>query len=279
MVDDRKISVAALYRFARWPGFASHRERLLEVAQANGVRGTLLLAAEGINGTIAGARSGIDSLVTAIRAIPELDDIDIKFSAAGEMPFGRMKVRLKREIVTMGVEGIDPLHSVGTYVAPGDWNALIGDPDTLVIDTRNAYEVGIGTFARAEDPGTRSFREFPGWMQERLQQGERPRRIAMFCTGGIRCEKATAYVKALGVEEVYHLKGGILKYLEEVPEEDSLWRGACYVFDSRVAVGHGLQQSAFKLCHACGSPVAVVSATDGGGYIEGGCAVCAFTRA
>lgn len=268
----QNISVAALYRFARWPDFAAFRAPLREVAAANGVQGTLLLAAEGINGTIAGSRSGLEEVLAAIRVVPGFADVDVKFSHTKTMPFGRLKVRLKREIVTMGVEGIDPLQSVGTYVAPSDWNALIADPDTVLIDTRNAYEVGIGTFAGAEDPGTRSFREFPGWMRTRLAAGGMPpKRIAMFCTGGIRCEKATAYVKALGVEEVYHLQGGILRYLEEVPEAESLWRGACYVFDERVAVGHGLAQSPFKLCHACGAPVA---AGDGGGYVEGGCMAC-----
>lgn len=275
------ISVAALYRFARWPDFARWQAPLRQVAETHGVRGTLLLADEGINGTIAGPRAGLDRVLAAIRAIPELGAPDVKFSTAREMPFGHLKVRLKREIVTMGVEGIDPLRSVGTYVSPRDWNALIADPATLVIDTRNAYEVGIGTFARAEDPGTRSFRQFPAWMRARLADESRPRpqRVAMFCTGGIRCEKATAYVKSLGVEEVYHLEGGILKYLEEVPAEDSLWQGACYVFDERVALGHGLSQAAYKLCHACGAPVAASSAAQGGGYVEGGCPACALTSA
>lgn len=276
MDADQKISVAALYCFARWPEFAEHRVPLYQAAMAGGVKGTLLLADEGINGTIAGPHAGLDHVLDAIRAIAELGGIDVKFAAAREMPFGRLKVRLKKEIVTMGVDGIDPLHVVGTYVAPQDWNALIADPETLVIDTRNAYEVGIGTFAGAEDPGTRSFRQFPEWMRARLADEARPapKRVAMFCTGGIRCEKATAYVKSLGLDEVYHLKGGILKYLEEVPEAESLWQGACYVFDERVAVGHGLAQSAYSLCHACGAPVAVTSAEEGGGYVEGGCAAC-----
>lgn len=270
--------MAALYCFARWPGFSEQRVPLLEIASMHGVKGTLLLAGEGINGTIAGPHAGLDHVLAAIRAIPELGAVDVKFSAAREMPFRRLKVRLKKEIVTMGVEGIDPLRVVGTYVAPTDWNALISDPDTLLIDTRNSYEFAIGSFEGAEDPGTRSFREFPRWVEERLASGASdktaPKRVAMFCTGGIRCEKATAFVKSLGVEEVYHLKGGILKYLEEVPEATSLWRGACYVFDGRVAVGHGLAQSAFKLCHSCGAPVAMASADQGGGYVEGGCAAC-----
>ena len=275
---EQKISVAALYRFARWPAFAEYRRPLLAIASAHGVKGTLLLAGEGINGTIAGPREGLDHVLAAIRAVPELGEVDVKFSGSREMPFGRLKVRLKKEIVTMGVEGIDPLRVVGTYVAPKDWNALIADPDTLLIDTRNSYEFGIGTFEGAEDPGTRSFGEFPHWIEERLlrvgSKGAAPKRVAMFCTGGIRCEKATAFVKALGIEEVYHLKGGILKYLEEVPEAESLWRGSCYVFDGRVAVGHGLAQSAFKLCHSCGAPVATASAVEGGGYAEDGCSAC-----
>ncbi len=278
---DQNISVAALYHFARWAGFADHRAALYEVAEGAGVKGTLLLAAEGINGTIAGPRAGLDHVLAAIRTIPELAGVDVKYSGALRMPFGRLKVRLRKEIVTMGVDGIDPLHAVGTYVDPGQWNGLISDPETLVIDTRNAYEVGIGTFEGAEDPGTRSFREFPDWVKARLAagaaQGTPPKRVAMFCTGGIRCEKATAYVKALGIDEVYHLKGGILKYLEQVPEQESLWRGACYVFDERVAVGHGLAQQAYKLCHSCGAPVSAPSADEGGGYVEGGCEACRQT--
>lgn len=254
---DQKISVAALYRFARWPGFADHRLQLLELAETAGVKGTLLLAAEGINGTIAGPREGLHRVLAAIRAIPELAGIDVKFSTARQMPFGRLKVRLKKEIVTMGVDGIDPLAVVGTYVAPKDWNALIADPDTLLIDTRNAYEYGIGTFEGAEDPGTRSFREFPAWVKQRLarQAGAKPRRVAMFCTGGIRCEKSTAYLLAHGFKEVYHLEGGILKYLEEVPKDDSLWEGECFVFDERVALDHGVVAGSHRMCPACGHPV------------------------
>lgn len=267
------ISVAALYRFASLPEYECHQHTLYTCAREVGVKGTLLLASEGINGTIAGSYAGLCVVLDAIRAIPRLEDIDVKFSRARTMPFGRLKVRLKREIVTMGIEGIDPRRIVGTYVAPQDWNSLIADPGTLLVDTRNAYEVGIGTFSGAEDPGTRSFREFPAWIEKRLSEGSRPARIAMFCTGGIRCEKASAYVKSLGFDDVYHLKGGILNYLEHVPEHVSLWRGACYVFDERVAVGHGLGQSAFKLCHACGGPVAVGD-NEGGGFIDGLCTSC-----
>jgi UPF0176 protein len=218
------------------------------------VKGSLLLAPEGINGTIAGTRAGIDAVLDHIRGMPGCADLDWKESTAAQMPFGRMKVRLKREIVTMGVPGTDPNALVGTYVAPGDWNDLIAAPDVAVIDTRNDYETAIGSFAGAVDPGTESFRDFPAWWEENRDRFHN-KRIAMFCTGGIRCEKSTAYLKAQGVQEVYHLKGGILKYLEEVPEAESLWRGGCFVFDERVAVGHGLAELPFTLCRACRRPL------------------------
>lgn len=273
-VSGEPLVVAALYRFAPLAEFAALQAPLREVCDRAGIKGTLLLASEGINGTIAGSASGIALVLAYLRAVPGLAGLDVKYSAAAHMPFHRMKVRLKREIVTMGVPGIDPLHVVGRYVAPKDWNALIADPTTLVVDTRNAYEYGIGTFARALDPGTRTFREFPAWMEARLgAQGERPQRIAMFCTGGIRCEKATALVRELGFDEVYHLKGGVLAYLEQVPEADSLWNGECYVFDERVSVGHGLAQGRHQLCHACGSPVPAEYGI-GGGYAEPGRCGC-----
>ncbi|HWU04471.1 MAG TPA: rhodanese-related sulfurtransferase [Novosphingobium sp.] len=254
------IQVAALYQFAPFADPAALRGPLLALCAAQGIRGTLLLAAEGINGTIAGPAEGIDAVLAHIRALPGCAGLDVKFSTAAAMPFGRLKVRLKREIVTMGVDGIDPLASVGTYVAPADWNALIADPDTIVIDTRNHYEVLAGTFNRAIDPETRSFREFPAWFRrERARllaprQGKAPR-VAMFCTGGIRCEKSTAFLKSEGVEEVFHLKGGILAYLEQVPAADSLWQGECFVFDERVALGHGLAAGSHVACAACGAPV------------------------
>ncbi|MFC3174336.1 rhodanese-related sulfurtransferase [Novosphingobium bradum] len=251
------VTVAALYRFAPFPDPAALRGPLEALCREQGLRGTLLLAGEGINGTIAGSAPAIDAVLAHIRALPDCAALDVKFSAADEMPFHRMKVRLKREIVTLGVDGIDPRATVGTYVEPEDWNALIADPDTLVIDTRNDYEVGIGTFAGAIDPETPTFRDFPAWFRKVRAQllGDRPRKVAMFCTGGIRCEKSTAFLKAEGVDEVYHLKGGILKYLETVPPDQSLWRGECFVFDERVAVGHGLAPGTHGLCRACRRPV------------------------
>lgn len=252
------ICVAALYRFTPFADHAALQAPLLACCRANGVKGTLLLAHEGINGTIAGSDAGIAAVIDHIRALPGCAELDSKFSRAPAMPFHRMKVRLKREIVTLGLAKIDPLASVGTYVAPADWNALIADPGTIVIDTRNDYEVAIGTFQRAIDPQTASFSDFPEWFRARreelLGQGETPR-IAMFCTGGIRCEKSTAFLKAEGVDEVYHLQGGILKYLEEVPAEESLWQGECFVFDQRVSVSHGLVPGSYALCHACRRPV------------------------
>ncbi|WP_136644878.1 rhodanese-related sulfurtransferase [Tabrizicola sp. YIM 78059] len=249
------LTVAALYRFTRFSDPAALRPGLLEVCVSHGVKGSLLLAPEGINGTIAGTREGIDAALAAIRALPGCADLEWKESLAETMPFGRMKVKLKREIVTMGQPDVDPLARVGHYVAPADWNALIADPDTVVIDTRNAYEVAIGTFRGAVDPGTRSFGEFPLWWQENRDRFA-GKRIAMFCTGGIRCEKSTNYLLGQGLNQVYHLKGGILKYLEEVPEEESLWQGQCFVFDDRVSVGHGLVPGGLKVCGACRRPVA-----------------------
>jgi UPF0176 protein len=248
------IRVAALYRFARFDDPEAIRARLHDLCTSLGVKGTLLLAREGINGTIAGPAEAIDAVVARIRALPGCADAEIKFSSAAAPPFHRLKVRLKREIVTMGEPDIDPLADAGAYVAPADWNALIADPDTVVIDTRNDYEVKVGTFARAVDPHTPSFRDFPAWFRDH-REDLAGKKIAMFCTGGIRCEKATAFVKAQGVEEVYHLHGGILRYLEEVPAAESLWEGECFVFDERVAVGHGLAEGTHALCRACRMPV------------------------
>ncbi|ANU07582.1 rhodanese-related sulfurtransferase [Paraurantiacibacter namhicola] len=252
------LCVAALYRFARFPDPAELRAPLLAVCRDNGVRGTLLLAGEGINGTIAGTDEGIASVLAHVRTLPDCADIEVKYSRAETMPFHRMKVRLKRELVTMGAGELDPARNAGTYVDPQDWNALISDPDTIVIDTRNDYEVEVGSFSGAIDPQTPSFRDFPAWFRDRreelLGQGKQPK-VAMYCTGGIRCEKSTAFLAKEGVEEVFHLKGGILKYLETVPRDESLWEGECFVFDSRVAVGHALEQGTHSLCHACRRPV------------------------
>jgi UPF0176 protein len=246
--------IAALYQFTRFADPAALQPGLLATCLEHGVKGSLLLAPEGINGTIAGTRDGIDAVLAAIRALPGCDGLEWKESFAETMPFGRIKVRLKREIVTMGQPDVDPLARVGHYVQAEEWNALIADPDTVVIDTRNDYEVAIGTFQGAVDPGTRSFGEFPDWWQ--AHRGEfAGKRIAMFCTGGIRCEKSTNYLLGQGLNEVYHLKGGILKYLEEVPEAESLWQGQCFVFDDRVSVGHGLQPGGLGACGACRRPV------------------------
>jgi UPF0176 protein len=246
--------VVAFYRFSTLDEHAEWQGPLLDVCRKHGVKGTILLAPEGVNGTIAGGRQGIADVLELVRRICGLDGEDVKFSEAAEMPFRRMKVRLKKEIVTMGVAGLDPAAGAGTYVEPADWNDLIADPDTVVVDTRNGYEVGLGTFAGAVDPGTASFSEFPAWAQENRERLA-GRKVAMFCTGGIRCEKATAYLRSIGLEDVFHLKGGILKYLEEIPERESLWRGECFVFDERVSVGHGLSEGEAGLCRACRRPL------------------------
>lgn len=246
--------VAALYRFVRLPQFEALREPLLDQCVSFGIRGTLLLASEGINGTVAGTREGIDLLLAYLKAIPELAQLDHKESFCDELPFYRMKVKLKKEIVTMGVEGIDPQVTVGRYVEPKDWNALITDPDVLLVDTRNDYEVEIGTFKGALDPNTTTFREFPEYVKNNLDP-QKQKKVAMFCTGGIRCEKATAYMIEQGYDEVFHLKGGILKYLEEVPEAESLWQGECFVFDNRVSVNHKLEKGDYDQCHGCRFPI------------------------
>lgn len=249
------LTVAALYHFTAFPDPAALKGPLAQLACRNGVKGTLLLAREGINGTIAGSRAGIDAVLAHIRALPGCAALDWKESTAETMPFGRMKVRIKREIVTMGQPDVDPIAAVGNYVEPADWNALISGPDVAVIDTRNDYEVQIGSFAGAIDPGTASFRDFPAWWQKNAHRFHN-KRIAMFCTGGIRCEKSTNFLLGQGVKDVFHLKGGILKYLEEVPEASSLWQGECFVFDKRVSLGHGLRQGHYGLCHACRRPLA-----------------------
>ena len=249
------FTIAALYHFTRFTDPAALQGPLLALGRAEGIRGSLLLASEGINGTIAGPAEGIARMLAHIRALPGCRDLEHKESFAAEQPFGRLKVRLKREIVTMGQPDIDPKARVGHYVAPQEWNALIAAPDVAVIDTRNDYEVGIGSFQGAVDPQTGSFREFPAWWEANKHRFHN-KRIAMFCTGGIRCEKSTNYLLGQGVEEVFHLKGGILKYLEEVPKAESLWEGECYVFDGRVSVGHGLKPGPYSTCHACRRPLA-----------------------
>ena len=249
------FTIAALYHFTRFDDPAALREPLLSLCRDAGIRGTLLLAPEGINGTVAGTRDSIDAILAHIRELPGCTNLDWKESSASEMPFQRMKVRLKKEIVTMHRPDIDPRARVGHYVEPADWNALIADPDVVVIDTRNDYEVAIGQFNGAVDPETRSFGEFPAWWRQNHDRFQ-GKRIAMYCTGGIRCEKSTNYLLGEGIEQVYHLKGGILKYLEEVPESDSLWSGDCFVFDGRVSVGHGLREGPHTLCFACRRPLA-----------------------
>jgi UPF0176 protein len=237
--------VAAFYQFAALPDFRELREPLRAICADLRLKGSVLLAHEGINGTLAGNTEAISALVEELRCGTlfggRLDNLELKFSAAAAMPFQRLKVRLKKEIVTLGDAGADPTRQVGTYVEPADWNALIAAPDTLVIDTRNAFEVAMGTFDGAVDPGIRSFGQFKDFAARHLDPVKH-RRIAMFCTGGIRCEKASAYLLGRGFPEVYHLKGGILRYLEGIPEADSRWRGECFVFDDRIALGHGLSE-------------------------------------
>jgi UPF0176 protein len=269
--------VAALYHFATFPRFADFRGPLQDFCDERGIKGTLLIAREGINGTVAGTDAAIAELLSFLRSEPEFAKLEHKESRASKMPFLRMKVRLKKEIVTMGVEDIDPNKIVGTYVDPKDWNALISDPQTIVIDTRNDYETAIGIFKGAVDPKTKTFREFPDWVKNNTGLHNKPK-IAMYCTGGIRCEKATAFMKEQGFDEVYHLKGGILKYLEEVPAEESLWEGACFVFDERVSVEHGLKEGNHKLCHACRNPITAEEITSPH-YEEGvSCSHCYDSR-
>ena len=248
----------AFYGFTAMEGLPALQQELKALAEQGSVRGTILLAEEGVNGTISGPDAGVTAVLDRLRQLPGLGGLEAKFSRAEQQTFHRLKVRLKREIVTMGCPTVKPAEQVGTYVPPEQWNALIADPDTLVVDTRNRYEVEVGSFAGAIDPGTESFREFPAWVEQTLRplvEETKPKAIAMFCTGGIRCEKSTAYLLQQGFENVHHLQGGILKYLEEIPEERSSWQGECYVFDQRVSVNHQLQPGSYSLCHACGLPV------------------------
>ena len=249
-----QIAVAALYQFVTLDDYKQLRQPLLDCMLKHEIKGTFLLAREGINGTVAGDRSAIEALLEWLRSDQRFKSVSCKFSYHQEVPFYRTRVKLKKEIVTMGVEGIDPRRSAGTYIEPEEWNALISDPDVTVIDTRNLYETQIGSFQNAVAPETGSFREFPEFVKNNLSVNKN-RKVAMFCTGGIRCEKSTAYLKEQGFDEVYHLQGGILKYLETIPEEESLWQGECFVFDNRVAVNHALEQGSYSQCHACRMPI------------------------
>ncbi|QIB51665.1 rhodanese-related sulfurtransferase [Pseudomonas sp. OIL-1] len=249
-----QVVVVALYKFVTLENYQDLRQPLLETLTHHGVKGTLLLAREGVNGTIAGSREGMEAVLDWLRSDPRLSDLDYKESVCEEMPFYRTKVKLKKEIVTLGVPGVSPNEKVGTYVEPQDWNALISDPEVLLVDTRNDYEVSIGTFEGAVDPETKTFREFPEYVKQNFDP-TRHKKVAMFCTGGIRCEKASSYMLQQGFDEVFHLKGGILKYFEEVPAEQSKWNGECFVFDNRVTVRHDLAPGSYDQCHACRHPV------------------------
>lgn len=253
-LDAASTQVAALYRFVRLEDYENLRDPLLEFCEARGIRGTLLLADEGINGTIAGTQQAISELLAYLRRDDRLADLDCKFSYNTDRPFLRMKVKLKKEIVTMGRPGIDPNQCVGRYASPEEWNALVDDPDCLVIDTRNNYEVEIGTFKDAINPNTTSFREFPEWVEQNLDPNKH-KKVAMFCTGGIRCEKSTSLLVSMGFEDVWHLQGGILNYLENTPVERTRWDGECFVFDSRVSVDHHLQKGSYDQCYACRFPI------------------------
>ena len=248
------FSVSAFYKFVAIGDCAALRASLLDVCRVHGIKGTILLANEGINGTVAGTPEAIDCLETWLRSDARFAGLESKQSQAVAAPFQRLKIKIKREIVTFGVPEADPAVTAGTYVEAKDWNALIADPDVTLIDTRNAYEVKVGTFPGSLDPGTAAFNDFPHFVSQQLDPA-RHRKVAMFCTGGIRCEKASAYLRLQGFAQVYHLKGGILKYLETVPHHDSLWQGECFVFDERVALAHGLEAGAHRLCKVCGHPV------------------------
>lgn len=246
--------VATFYKFVKLPDFAQKQQPMLSLCQAQAVKGTILLAAEGINGTIAASRDSIDAVLSFLRSDSRLADLEHKESYADSPPFERLKVRLKQEIVTIGLPQVDPNDQVGTYVSPKDWNALISDPEVTIIDTRNDYEVSIGSFKGAQNPQTESFRQFPDYIRQNFDPTKH-KKVAMFCTGGIRCEKASAFMLSQGFQEVYYLKGGILKYLEEVPEQESLWQGECFVFDERVAVAQGLALGSHEMCLSCGHPI------------------------
>ncbi|PAX59955.1 oxygen-dependent tRNA uridine(34) hydroxylase TrhO [Brunnivagina elsteri] len=248
------LVVAAFYKFTKLPDFAEMQNPLLSFCLTQGIKGTILLAEEGINGTIAGSRQGIDTVLAYLHSDSRLVDLEYKESLTESAPFERMKVRLKKEIVTLGLPEISPIQQLGTYVSPKDWNAIASDPDVIIIDTRNDYEVKIGTFKNSVNPNTHSFRDFPEYVRQNLDP-QKHKKVAMFCTGGIRCEKASAFMLSQGFPEVYHLKGGILKYLAEVPQEESIWEGECFVFDERIAVQHGLEPGTYDMCVGCGHPI------------------------
>ena len=273
----QNIVVAALYHFVRLDNYRNLRQPLLKVMLENHIKGTILLAEEGINGTVAGEQDSINILLDWIRSDQRLQHLRCKFSYDDEILFYRPRGKLKKEIVTMGVEGIDPKQSVGTYVDPRDWNALISDPEVTLVDTRNAYESAIGTFSNAVISNTESFREFPAYIADHLDPTKH-RKVAMFCTGGIRCEKSTALLKQQGFDEVYHLQGGILKYFEEVPESDSMWQGECFVFDNRVSVTHDLQKGSYDQCHACRLPITDADKTSPQYYPGVSCPACYDTK-
>lgn len=248
------LTVASFYKFVRLENYAEKREPILAFCRSRGMKGTILLAEEGINGTIAGSTEAIHSVLAFLKSDPRLADLEHKASLTDKFPFERLKVKLKKEIVTLGKPEADPNQQVGIYVSPQEWNQIISDPEVVLIDTRNDYEVSIGTFHKAINPKTKSFREFPDYVQQHLDPAKH-KKVAMFCTGGIRCEKASSYMKSQGFQEVYHLKGGILKYLEEVPAAESLWQGECFVFDERIAVQHALEPGSYEMCRSCGHPI------------------------
>ncbi|MBN8564348.1 MAG: rhodanese-related sulfurtransferase [Leptolyngbya sp. UWPOB_LEPTO1] len=246
--------VAAFYKFVSLPDYVELRAPLLALCQEQEIRGTILLAQEGINGTIAGSRPAIAQVLDYLRSDSRFADLNVKESETESRMFDRLKIKLKKEIVTLGIPEVDPTQKVGTYVKPQEWNAVISDPETIVIDVRNRFEVSVGSFEGAIDPETASFRQFPDYVRSQLDPTQH-QKVAMFCTGGIRCEKASAYLLSQGFQQVYHLEGGILKYLEEVPSEESLWRGECFVFDQRVAVTQGVKDGSYEMCYACGHPI------------------------
>ena len=250
-------TIVTFYKFVTIPDLESKKAQILVWCRENQLKGTIILASEGINGTIAGEEKAIATVLSHLRSLNGLADLEHKESTAKKQPFVRLKVKIKSEIVTLGIPEVDPNQQVGTYVDPQDWNQVIGDPEVVVIDTRNEYEVEIGSFKRAKNPSTESFREFPEYIHENLDPDKHPK-VAMFCTGGIRCEKASSYMLSKGFKEVYHLKGGILKYLENVPPEESMWEGECFVFDERVSVTEGLKPGSYELCYACGHPISEV---------------------